>query len=316
MGEDREGRVISGINSLYLVQTDAGRLLCSIKGKRLGVTERFHNPIATGDRVVVRTGDSGGAAGQGTIVSLLERRTLFARWNKRTRAPQLLAANARTLVCVTSAASPPFRPRFLDRLIIAGESGGLEPLVVLNKADLGVPEEVEDRLAAYEQMGYPVVVCSASNRRGLDNLVTRMKGGVAVFAGQSGVGKSSLLNALDPTLTLRVGDISSKHDRGVHTTTATQYYALPGGLEIVDTPGMRELELAGVDPAELRHHYREFQAAAEGCEYHGCLHVDEEICGVRKAAEAGVIHPDRYESYLRTYEQVCEAARVRQGQGG
>ena len=314
MDLEREGRVISGINNLYVVDTGRQTHLCTIKGKRLGLEGRFHNPIAAGDRVVVRLGQDGSE--QGTIVSLLERASLFARWNKKTRAPQLMAANARTLVCVTSASSPPFRPRFLDRLIIAGESGGLEPLVVLNKVDLGVPEDVEDRLAAYEEMGYPVVACSAANGRGLDALRERLGSGVSVFAGQSGVGKSSILNRLDPELALKVGGISAKHDRGVHTTTATLFYRLADGLEVIDTPGMRELELTGFEPAQLRHYYRDFRTAAAQCEYDTCLHVDEVVCGVRAAAESGQIHPDRYSSYLRTYEQVCEADRARLGQGG
>jgi ribosome biogenesis GTPase len=308
--QELEGRVVSGINNLYLVETEVGRFLCTIKGKRLGLEGRYHNPIAAGDRVRVRlTGPAVG--GRGTVVALLERSTLLARWNKKTRAPQLMAANATHLVCVTSTQSPPFRPRFLDRLIIAGESGGLEPIIALNKADLGVPEEMEDRLAAYEQMGYAVAACSALNGRGIDVLVERIRGGVAVFAGQSGVGKSSLLNWLDPSLNLKIGDISSKHDRGVHTTTATRCYRLACGLEVMDTPGMRELELAGFEPAELRHYYRDFREPAARCEYDGCLHVDEASCGVRRAVGAGQVHADRYESYLRTYEQVCEAYRAR-----
>jgi ribosome biogenesis GTPase len=308
-----EGRVVSGINSLYVVETPEGRLLCSIKGKRLAVDGRYHNPIAAGDRVRVSPTREGTDNRQGTIVGLLPRETVFARWNKRTRAPQVMAANARTLVCVTSAASPPFRPRFLDRLIIAGEAGGLDPMIVLNKADLGLTEETEDRLAVYEELGYTVVACSAQNGRGLDVLVERLRGGVAVFAGQSGVGKSSILNRLDPTLGLRVGDISTKHDRGVHTTTATLCYHLAGDLVIMDTPGMRELELTGIEPAGLRHYFREFRVPSGDCEYGSCLHVDEDRCGVREAAAAGTVHPDRYESYLRTYDQVCEATRARHG---
>lgn len=316
MSADTEGRVVSGINSLYVVETAAGRLLCSIKGKRLGTDERFHNPIAAGDRVTVRPGVSSPAAAQGTVVDLLERATVLSRWNKRTRAPQLLAANARLLVCVTSAASPPFRPRFLDRLIIAGVSGGMEPLILVNKADLGIPEDVEDRLGAYEELGYPVLLCSAQDGKGLEAVRERLRAGLAVLAGQSGVGKSSILNRLDPGLELRVGEISEKHDRGVHTTTASQLYRLSDGIEVIDTPGMRELELTWIDPPELRHFYPEFAGPATKCEYHGCLHVDEDTCGVRDAAEANEIHPDRYESYLRTYEQVCETFRARQDQMG
>jgi ribosome biogenesis GTPase len=186
----------------------------------------------------------------------------------------------------------------------------------MNKADLGIPEEVEDRLGAYEELGYPVLPCSAENGRGLAAVRERLAGGLAVLVGQSGVGKSSILNRLDPGLKLRVGGISEKHDRGVHTTTASQLYRLAGGIEVIDTPGMRELELTGIDPPELRHLYPEFAGPAARCEYHGCLHVDEDKCGVREAAAADEVHADRYESYLRTYEQVCETFRARQDQMG
>jgi ribosome biogenesis GTPase / thiamine phosphate phosphatase len=316
VNDEIEGEIVSGINSIYVVDTVDGRLLCSIKGKRLGTDTRFHNPIAPGDRVTVRRvpSRSSARATQGTVVGLLERRTVLSRWNKKTRSPQLLAANARTILCVTSTASPAFRPRFLDRLIIAGESGGLEPVIVVNKADLGMSEEVEDRLAAYEELGYPVVVCSAQSGRGIDALVERLGAGLAVMAGQSGVGKSSLLNRLEPGLDLRVGGISQKYDRGVHTTVASLLYRLAGGAEVIDTPGMRELELCGIAPAELRQYYRDFAGPAAACEYDTCLHVDEDRCGVRDAVESGVVHADRYESYLRTYEQVCESDRARREQ--
>ena len=315
MSREIEGRVLSGINSIFAVETAEGRLLCSIKGKRLDTDSRFHNPIAAGDRVTVRRESASSGADQGTITNLLARATVLARWNKRTRAPQLMAANARTLFCMTTASSPPFRPRFLDRLIIAGEAGGLVPVIVLNKADLGVPEEVEDRLGAYEELGYRVLVCSAETGRGIGAVEEIGREGLAVMAGQSGVGKSSVLNRMDPSLELRVGEVSEKHDRGVHTTTASVLFRLANGIEVVDTPGMRELEVTGIRPAELRHHFPEFAAPAARCEYEGCLHVDEEKCGVREAAGSGDVHPDRYESYLRTYEQVCEAARQRHEPG-
>jgi ribosome biogenesis GTPase len=198
--------------------------------------------------------------------------------------------------------------------MVAGEAGGMEPIVLVNKADLGIPEDVEDRLAAYEELGYPVLLCSALDGRGLEALEERMGTELAVLAGQSGVGKSSILNRLDPSLGLRVGEVSGKYDRGVHTTTVSLLLRLSNGMGVIDTPGMRELELAGIDPAELRHYFREFAGPAEECEYGGCLHVDEDQCAVRQAADAGDVHPDRYESYLRTYEQVCETARARREQ--
>jgi ribosome biogenesis GTPase len=299
-----QGEVLFGISTIYTVQSGDARYQCRIKGKKLREPGRSYNPIAPGDRVELVKDPID--AGVGMIASVLPRRTRLVRWNKKGRAPQLLAANADVAVCVTTPDAPPFRPRFIDRLIVAAESGGLTPLVLVNKCDLPLNEEVAERLEHYERMGYEVRRCSALTGEGMDSLEASLEGRTAVLVGQSGVGKSSLLNALCPGLDLRVGDLSHKHNRGNHTTNFSILLAPRPGLRVVDTPGVRELEIAEVLPDEVGFHFRDFAAHSPSCAFQPCLHDGEPDCAVASAAERGEIHHDRYDSYLRILQELRE----------
>jgi ribosome biogenesis GTPase len=298
------GEVLFGISTIYTVQAGATRYLCRIKGKKLKEPGRSYNPIAPGDLVEIIPDAIG--PGEGMIASVLQRRTRLLRWNKKGRAPQLLAANADLAVCVTTPDAPPFRPRFIDRLIVAAEAGGLTPMVVMNKCDLPCPSETTERLEHYRHMGYEVQHCSARTGEGMAQLAALMQGKTVVLVGQSGVGKSSLLNALSPGLDLRVGDLSQKHNRGNHTTNFSILLTLEPGLRIVDTPGVRELELAEILPEEVGFHFRDFAAHSRSCGFQPCLHDDEPGCAVALAVERGDIHADRYESYLRILRELRE----------
>jgi ribosome biogenesis GTPase len=247
------------------------------------------------------------------ISDLLPRRTSLVRWNKKGRAPQVIAANADLAICVTSPSHPPFRPRFIDRLIVAAETGHMTPVVVLNKCDLPRDPGIEERLGHYAAMGYTVLSCSALHGTGLDILLPLLAGKTAVFVGQSGVGKSSLLNALSPGLRQRVGAISEKHNRGNHTTNFSALFITGSGLRIIDTPGVRELEIADVLPEEIGFHFRDFLPFMQKCSYQPCLHADEPQCAVRDAAERGDIHLDRYESYLRLLSELEETRKAAHG---
>ena len=311
MGETLRGEVLFGINTIYTVSA-AGRLVqCRIKGKKLREDSRSYNPIAPGDLVEVIPDELSPA--EGMIANVLPRRTRLERWNKKGRAPQVLAANVDLAVCVTSPSSPPFRPRFVDRLIVAAEAGGVTPMVLLNKCDLPCPPDVGERLAHYGRMGYHVHSCSALSGEGIQGLAALLKEKTAVLVGHSGVGKSSILNALAPDSGQRVGKLSVKHDRGSHTTNFSALFLLDQGLRIVDTPGVRELELAEILPEEVGFHFRDFAPFMQSCMYQPCLHVDEPGCAVAAAVESGEIHPDRYESYLRIVSELQDARRTAHG---
>jgi ribosome biogenesis GTPase len=305
------GRVLRGTNAIYDVETKAGTLRCRIKGKVLKTADRQYNPIAAGDVVTVAPDPA--SPGTGMITALAGRRTSLSRWNRKGMAPQILAANADVAVCVTSARSPPFRPRFIDRIAAAAEEGGLEVLVLLNKCDLAVDGADLERLDDFQRIGYRVHRCSAATGEGIPELAALLRGRIAVFVGQSGVGKSSVLNALSPGLGLRVGGVSARYDRGIHTTVSAELFKTPEGYEAIDTPGIRELLLAGIELRDLAFRFREMAGFAPACAVAACLHEDEEGCAVRAAAEAGKVHPDRYESYLRVLAELRGERRYARG---
>ena len=304
-----EGTVYSGINNIYDVKEEAGGEFyqCRIKGKVLRDEEgnfirHVYNPLAPGDRVVFD--EDPGHPGQGMISLRLQRRNWFCRLNQKRRTPQYIAANIDYVLCFTSVMNPPFRPRFLDRVLIAAEQGGVRTAVVVNKTDLGMEDETRERLDHYDKMGFPVFPCSAVTGEGLGDLNRFVgKSRVAVF-GQSGVGKSTLLNALEPGIDLRTSEISDKYDRGRHTTNYSLMIDRASGGTIIDTPGIRQLFLWGVTREELGHYFSEMEPFWRDCRFSGCTHRNEPGCRVREAVEEGAVHPDRYESYLRIYEDL------------
>lgn len=294
------GQVLYGINNIYTVEVDGRLLQCRIKGKVLKTENSVYNPIAVGDFVTLQADPL--SKDVAWIVERRPRTSSLIRWNKKRKAVQVLAANADVLVCVSSTQSPPFRPRFIDRLLVS--SYRLHSMIVINKADLKMSPEAKDRIQNYKKIGYRVVLTSALSGRGVSELRRRIRGQTAVFFGQSGVGKSTLLNKMFPDLDLAIGDISAKHDRGTHTTSNACLIVTKEGYRIIDTPGIRELEIAGVEPRDLAFYFPEFVPVAENCSYPSCRHLDEPGCTVRLAVERGDIHPDRYESYLRIYDDV------------
>ncbi|MDR1374188.1 MAG: ribosome small subunit-dependent GTPase A [Treponema sp.] len=307
------GLVLRGSRNIFTVRLDPGgtggaaaELECRIKGKILKGVEGFYNPLAPGDLVSLEAG-GGDHPGTGQILSLEERRTVFARFNQKGQAPQILAANVDQILCVTTPASPPFRPRFLDRVLLQGDIANIPSIIICNKWDLFRDDpDIQERLEDYRRIGYRTLQISVLTGEGMDELGALIAGRFSVLVGQSGVGKSSIINALVPGLSIRTGALNEKYDRGNHTTTMSSMLDVPRwSARIIDTPGLRRLVPCGAGPGEIIFHMREFAPLAGQCTYGlSCSHRTEPGCKIMEAVAAGVIHEDRYESFLRIQDEL------------
>jgi len=305
------GMVLCGSKNIFTVRRDetGDRLECRLKGKILKDVQGFYNPLAPGDRVKVMVNPD--QPGTGMIVALEERRNMFSRFNQKGGCSQLLAANVDQVLCITTRQSPPFRPRFLDRVLLQADIAEIPAVIICNKIDLDDDDgndkrlDADERLEDFRRIGYELVEVSARTGRGLDLLRRCIAGKRSVLTGQSGVGKSSLLNALVPGLNIRTSAINEKYDRGNHTTTLATMIELPDSW-IIDTPGIRRFVPDGIDKGELVVHLREFAPLAGKCTYGlSCSHRREPGCKIMEAVDAGVIHEDRYESFLRIFDELA-----------
>ena len=242
------------------------------------------------------------------VVDLLPRRSALSRPDPHNpRIERVIAANIDLVVNIVSVKSPPLRPGLIDRYLIAIENSGAEPLICVNKADLigGDEREVlEACLKPYRDLEIPVTLCSAATGLGIAELAACLAGRTCVLAGHSGVGKSSLLNALAPASGAATGTVSVVHQTGRHTTTASKLYELPGGGLLIDTPGIREFGLWNVTAQQVRGYFHEFDAIAWRCGFADCTHTHEPNCAVLPAVAAGEISRTRYGNYLRIMESL------------
>lgn len=301
-----EGLVVKAQSGFFTVETEAGPIVSQIPG-RLKQEWLSTDIVAVGDRVTISLNPDG----TGTIESVAERQTVLSRSRPAARGRNLLAdqeqvlvANPDQLVFVFSVKKPSPSLRKLDRFLVVAERNELPAIVCVTKIDLVADTAVARELfGLYEDLGYRVIYTSAKKNVGLEELRASLQGKLSVLAGSSGVGKTSLLNALQPGLGLKVREVSEATGKGMHTTRYTELFPLEGGGYVADTPGIRGLALYDVEPGELDAYFREIAPLVSDCQFSDCSHEHEPGCAVRAAVADGRISPARYESYLRLREE-------------
>jgi ribosome biogenesis GTPase len=308
---DKTGLIIKAQSGFFTVQPDDGGepVVCQIRGRLK--QERLRTDIAAvGDRVTFTVNPDG----SGQIQSVAERHSALSRTrtaphdqrNVQTDREQVLVANPDQVIFVFSVAKPAFSPRKLDRFLVVAEMNHLPAVICANKIDLVTADEARDMFHVYEAIGYPVLYTSARTGAGIDALREQLRGRISVLAGSSGVGKSSLLNAVQAGLGLRVKQVSDATGKGLHTTRHVELIPLDIGGYVADTPGIRSLALFDLEPGELDAYYREIAPLVSQCAFSDCTHTHEPKCAVLAAVQDGRVSPERYESYLRLREEQQE----------
>ncbi len=289
-------RLVRG--GVYLVALEDGtEVEASLRG-RLKLEKRDGDQVVIGDRVVVAD-----VNGDYVVEEILPRETQIVRVKGGRRA-RVLVANADRLAAVVAAKDPKPQRELIDRLLVVGESGGVAVTLVINKMDLDGAAAVADGLAqVYEAVGYPVLRVSATSGEGMPALQRMVSTGIVLFAGPSGAGKSSLVNALEPGLNLRTGELSRRTGTGRHTTVSSRLIPLSHGGLLADTPGFSEVGLWGVERSELDRCFPEFRDHRDRCRFRSCSHLTEPDCGVQEALAEGKVDAGRFESYRTLWEE-------------
>ncbi len=294
-----QGVVIKSSGSVYAVRVADGAVVdCRVKGNFRLKGIKSTNPVAVGDCVEFDVR----ADGTAYIVDIMERRNYIVRKaSNLSKQSHILAANLDLCFLVVTVSHPVTSTTFIDRFLASAEAYRVPVVLVFNKTDLYSPaeqEELEYLTALYESIGYRCIQTSAESGAGVEQLREAMRGKVSLLAGNSGVGKSSLVNAVAPQLAAKVGEISKVHDAGMHTTTYTEMFEFMPGSYIVDTPGVKGFGSYAMEKEEIPHYFVEFFALSTDCKYGNCTHTHEPGCAVLAALERGEIAPSRYQSYL------------------
>ena len=299
----REGVVTRSTGSWYTVATAGGvSVECRLKGRFRIKGSSNTNPVAVGDRVEYEMVNGGEA---GVITRIAERDNYIIRKaTKLSKTSQVIAANLDQLLIMVTLAMPRTPIGFIDRMLVTSEAYHIPACIIFNKLDLydgEMKEMLQDLEDTYQAAEYNCLKVSAETGFGLEKVKNIMQDRVSLLAGLSGVGKSTLINKLEPSLNLKVKSISSYHEKGQHATTFAEMHALSSGGFVIDTPGIREFGLVDFNRQEVAERFPEMRKYMHKCKYHNCTHTHEPGCAVKKALEEGLISPLRYESYLRIY---------------
>jgi ribosome biogenesis GTPase len=287
------GRVLRVHGLQSLVQTEDGRQYrCAVRRLLRSLVTDERNIVATGDRVWFRPAPSD----EGLIERVEPRHGLLTRASRGRE--HVLVANVDQVVIVLSLVEPDLKPHLIDRYLVSAEQGGIAPIICLNKADRIDPVPFQPLIGYYHQLGIPTHLTSALTGFGIDHLRRYLPGRETVFSGQSGVGKSSLLNAIQPGLALRVREVSEANHKGRHTTTTAELLPVESGGWVVDTPGIRQFQLWDILPEEVEGFFPEFRPYVPLCAFPDCTHTHESRCAIKRAVHLRQISPRRYTSYL------------------
>lgn len=300
-----KGLVIKNTGSWVTVRLDDGNTVnCKMRGVLRLKGLRCTNPVAVGDRVQVE--DKGGDA---PVVGDIEprRNYIIRRSSNLSKEFQIIAANLDQAVLVATLTNPETSTTFIDRFLATAEAYQVPAVLAFNKIDLLDTDEWRSRLdelrTMYESIGYPVITMSAATGEGADALRAQLAGKMSLLSGNSGVGKSSIINLLVPDAHVRVGDVSHTHHKGMHTTTFSELLDLPGGGAIIDTPGVKAFGTIDFERAEVAHYFPEIFRISDDCRFNNCTHTHEPGCAVLEAVEQGKIAPSRFTSYLSILEE-------------
>lgn len=288
--------VVRATGSWYDVQYDGTTYRGRIRGRLRLKGVRTTNPVVVGDRVTCEIDDTGDCV----IVDIVPRRNyVIRRASNLSRESHIIAANIDQALLMVTLRSPETPTEFVDRFLVTCEAYKIPVTLLLSKLDLQDAEAVSEFRRVYEGAGYRVLEVSATEGSGLETVRALLAGCCTLVSGNSGVGKSTLIRAIDPTLEIRTGEISESHHKGRHTTTFSTMYPLQGGGWVIDTPGIKGFGLIDIDDAEIWHYFPEMLRTAPGCRFYNCTHTHEPGCAVIEAVKAGEIAWPRYESYLK-----------------
>ncbi len=300
------GTVYKSTGSWYVVKDENGVFFnCRIKGKFRIQGIKSTNPIAVGDLVDFSV-DKNGDKEIGVITTIHERKNYIIRKSVNlSKQTHIIASNIDVVFLLVTINNPTTTTSFIDRFLVTAEAYGIEAILVFNKIDTLDEVSLDEQLylqAIYSEIGYQCLRVSAKERKGIETLKDLMRNRVSMFSGHSGVGKSTLVNALDSNLNLKTAEISEQHQQGQHTTTFAEMFELNFGAKIIDTPGIRGFGIVDMEPEEIGDYFPEFFALKEQCKFNNCLHKEEPKCAVKEALDNDEIPWSRYQSYLQILE--------------
>ena len=299
-----KGRALRSTGSWYLVRLDDGRRVeCRVKGKFKLDEEKLTNPVAVGDLVSIEFEEHDNTA---IIGEIFQRTNYISRQSPRQKqARHIIAANLDQAFLVATISNPRTSTGFIDRFLLTAEAYGIPAHIIFNKQDLMQGKDLKKQdevVKLYEQVGYPVHLVAAQSGDGMEELKKLLRNKTTLISGHSGVGKSTLINAIHPLANLKTGAISEYHQKGMHVTTFAEMHEVPFGGYVIDTPGIKEFGLLDIEPQEVGHYFREMRALVSECKFNNCLHVNEPKCAVKQALLEGKISEERYKNYLNILE--------------